>query len=121
MLGLIAEELIEFIMTNHTYIVGEEIYLQSTGGPIGLDFSRIVARLMMIIFDKQLAMDNDNHDADIILRLHKRYVDHENLAFDVYKTDKTRHVIEEETANLLKDIANNIFTGMFGVTTDVPA
>ena len=42
MLGLLAQEQIEFIMTNHTYIVGCQIYLQSSGGPIGIDFSRIL-------------------------------------------------------------------------------
>ena len=42
MLGIFAQNLIEFIMMNRTYAVGEYLYLQTSGGSIGLYFTRVL-------------------------------------------------------------------------------
>ena len=51
MMGLMCELLIDFIMTSHCYMVGDKIILKLLGGPIGLEITRIIARIMMLIFD----------------------------------------------------------------------
>ena len=82
MLALLAKQLVIFIMTNHTYTVGDEIFLQLLGGPIGLDFTRVLARLIMIIFDirfEELMTANSL----IEMKMQMRYVDDENFAVDV--------------------------------------
>ena len=105
MLGLLAQEQIEFIMTNHTYIVDCQIYLQSSGGPIGIDFSRILARLMMIVFDVQLKDRIKNHRSMMILQIHQRYMDDENLSLDVLRIPGiTRMELEEDTALIIKEL-----------------
>ena len=37
MFALVMQIYVEFIMTNHTYTVGDQIYLQLEGGGIGLE------------------------------------------------------------------------------------
>ena len=53
MQGLLANVIIQFIMTNHLYMVGQTIYKQSKGGPTGLDITRVVTRVAMLVFGKE--------------------------------------------------------------------
>ena len=41
-MALAVSEGVRTVVGNHTYIVGDQIYLQSTGSPIGLDISSLV-------------------------------------------------------------------------------
>ena len=42
---------VEVVMTNHTYKLGDKVYLQSDGGPIGLEATGAVARAVMMMYD----------------------------------------------------------------------
>ena len=42
MTALVSDIVIEFFMSNHSYEVGDTIYLQNGGAPIGLDISRVM-------------------------------------------------------------------------------
>ena len=67
--GLVAVTLNNFIMSNYLYCVDKTIFCQKTGGPIGLDISRILACIVMIFFDDDLA-EMIKNDA-MILQLHQ--------------------------------------------------
>lgn len=82
MLALLVEKITDFIMTNHCYSVGDKLFLQITGGPIGIDFTRVITRIVMIIFDKRFGKKFANKE-DLIIRLDKRYVDDKNMVIDV--------------------------------------
>ena len=115
MLSLLAEELTDFLMSNHTYSVGDTIYLQLKGGPIGIDITRVLARIMMILFDNRFKLKIDEIK-EIVVRLHMRYVDDENLAVDVeVEDDDDIEEVTETVSNLLQDTANNIFPEMFSM------
>ena len=120
MLSLLAEDLTEFIMSNHTYSVGNKIFLQIKGGPIGIDFTRVIARILMIVFDGRFALAMEEIE-EVDMVLHKRYVDDENLALDVAFNDDdetTYEEVVETTSYLLQSIANQIYPDMFTVTVD---
>ena len=53
MLGLCVALGVKVVMSNHTYMVGDEFYLQTEGGPIGLELTGIVARVYMMSWDKR--------------------------------------------------------------------
>ena len=118
MLGLVGESLVDFIMSNHIYTVLGELFHQDNGGPIGLDFTRVLARLAMIVFDRELKTMITKSDMDLQLML--RYVDDGNIAVDVLDNGQGRQAMEKTTAELLKKMADSIFPGMFSVTTDFP-
>ena len=47
MLGLAMERAVIFFFNHFTYTFGGEIYLQTSGGPIGARLTMVVARLVM--------------------------------------------------------------------------
>ena len=51
-LALVLSELVDFVMGNHVYKVGDTIYLQTDGGPMGLKMTGAIARIVMMLFDK---------------------------------------------------------------------
>ena len=53
-MALAVSEGVRTVVGNHTYIVGDQIYLQSTGSPIGLDISSLASRAVMNLFNKLL-------------------------------------------------------------------
>ena len=52
MLALTVSEGVCTVVGNHTYMVGDQVYLQTTGSPIGLDISSPISRAVMMLFDK---------------------------------------------------------------------
>ena len=107
MLGLLSKEIIMFIMKNHTYSVGDDIFLQTDGAPIGTDFARVLARLVMIVFDRTFSQKTIEDATWMELLLHLRYIDDENLVVDVINNDnKTKAELESFTASRLQEIAN---------------
>ena len=63
MLALVGEIITDFIMSNHTYRVDDDMFLQEEGGPIGLDFARVVSRLAMILLDRILNISYNKCDS----------------------------------------------------------
>ena len=118
--GLVASQLISFIMDNHVYTVGDKMYKQSSGAPIGYDISRVLSRIAMIYFDD--AFSKQIQENNMELQLHQRYMDDQNIAVDVDKDDEEDiHSLETKVANKVKTIADNIFPEMFTVTVDFPS
>ena len=44
--------MVKHILQNHLYQFGQELYRQECGGPIGLKATTVLARLVMMFFDK---------------------------------------------------------------------
>ena len=122
MLAFLALEIVDFIMNNHTYTVGEDIFLQSEGAPIGMDFARVISRIIMNVFDEKLGEQIRLRASEMDLLMHMSYVDDKNVVLDVQiKDNDTKAEIETKTANILKEIADQIFPGMLTVTVDYPS
>ena len=51
-LALVLATLVDFVMGNHVYKVGDTIHLQTDGGPMGLKLTGAIARVVMMLFDK---------------------------------------------------------------------
>ena len=51
-LALVLAVQVDFVMGNHVYKVGDTIYLQTDGGPMGLKLTGAIARVVMMLFDK---------------------------------------------------------------------
>ena len=61
------------IMKNHVYTFDNEIWKQTSGGPIGLKLTGVLAQIFMIWWDKEFAAKLD--EMSIVVRMNKRYVD----------------------------------------------
>ena len=98
MLGLAIAEGIRTCMANHVYCMGDKVYLQSEGGPIGLELTGAVSRPFMARYDrmylervKQAGMD---------MKLYERYVDDSNQICEVpplgakYDKDNRKIIID---------------------------
>ena len=76
------------------------MFLQDEGGPIGLDITRVLARISMIVFERAMEEVTEKPDNDDFLTvLHKRYVDNENIGVDLRTSSKTREY--DESSNLV--------------------
>ena len=102
---------VKVVMSNHTYTVGEKIFLQSEGCPIGLDLSQAVARAVMMQYDK-LYLEKVAAEG-IKIHMYTRYVDDSN---QVVESDA---MTEEQIAGRLKDIANTVLDGI-EMESDLP-
>lgn len=52
-LAMVISKGVELVMSNHTYKVGDDIFLQSEGGPIGLELTGAVSRAYMLRWDRE--------------------------------------------------------------------
>ena len=89
-------------ITNHGYQYNSKIFKQEEGGAIGLELVGVVASIYMCWWDKQLIARTN--DAQLILRLYKRYVDDGNVIVDDMQTNTT----DEEVIKKVSKIANTI-------------
>ena len=127
MIGLAVAEGIRICLENHMYCVGDSKYLQTRGGPIGLELTGAVSRPFMARWDK-LYLDRVKK-AGIKMLLYERYVDDSNqiaiipppgAVYDqqtkkiVINQEKAREDSEtdadERLAKILIDIANSVMT-----------
>ena len=91
------------VMSNHTYMVGDKVFLQSEGCPIGLDLSQGVARAVMLLYDELYQEQVKNEG--INLCYYSRYVDDSN---QIVESDEN----EKDIVNRLKAIANRLLEGI---------
>ena len=105
LLGLVMTIAVDVIMSNHTFMLGDDVFLQTDGGPIGLEFAGAIARVVMMWWD-HLYLEKVNSEG-IYLPLYERYVDDSNQA--VYVPDG---VDEEQLMIKLKQIADSILPGI---------
>ena len=52
-LAMVISKGVELVMSNHTYKVVDDIFLQSEGGPIGLELTGAVSRAYMLRWDRE--------------------------------------------------------------------
>ena len=69
------------VMSNHTYKVGDKLYLQAGGGPIGLELTGAVARPFMMRWDKLYL--KKVKEAGLVLQLYERHIDDSNSNWSV--------------------------------------
>ena len=123
MLGLTIACAVRTCIQNHLYKVGDKIFLQREGGPIGLELTGAVSRAFMWRWDKLYLEKAREAGIDIVL--YERYVDDSNQVAAVpergarYDRMTKRVVIDERLegieekederlARVLLDIANDI-------------
>ena len=123
MIGIAVSEGVEVCMSNHTYCVGDKVYLQTAGGPIGLELTGAVSRPFMAKWDR-LYLEKAKK-AGVEMKLYERYVDDSNQVGIAppsgAKYDKATEKIvidpelqdeeqppDERLAKLLLDIANSV-------------
>ena len=114
-------------MSSHTYTVGDEIFLQSSGGPIGLGLTGAVARPFMLRWDRLYLKLVKKSGMEMLM--YDRYIDDSNQAAVVpppgaqYDRENEKVVIDanfvmqgemenERLARVLKDIANSVMPGI---------
>ena len=84
MISLAIEDGILAAMQNHVYTFAGQTYLQTDGGPIGLELSGALARTYMQLWDRKLLLALQKATAHLVwdLYLYLRYVDDGNYATD---------------------------------------
>ena len=65
-------------MSSHAYTVGDDIFLQEDGGPIGLELTGALSRPFMMRWDKQYL--KAVADAGSKMLLYERYADDSQIA-----------------------------------------
>ena len=126
MLALAVSFGVKVVLSNHTYKVGDTVYHQTAGGPIGLELTGALSRPFMMRWDKQyLARLNK---VGVKIPVYERFVDDSNQVVapipegSKYDTLSQKIVqdglgmnnedAEARTVRILKEIANTIQPGI---------
>ena len=104
---------VKYVMSLHTYKMGDEIYLQTEGCPIGLNLSQAVARCVMLLYDKKY-LERVKEDEELDMKMYVRYVDDSNQIISTSEQD------EKKAVERLMAIANDILAGII-MEADYPA
>ena len=95
---------VQQVLASHTYKVGDTIYLQMQGGPIGLELTGAVCRPFMMAWDKRYL--KRVKETGIKMPLYKRYIDDSNQIGKVppegskYNVETKRIDIDQNEADL---------------------
>ena len=134
LLALAIATAVRVVLKNHTYKVGDTIFRQTEGGPIGLELTGTVSRPFMMKWNKHYLEKVEQ--AGMSMHLYKIYVDDSNQIAEVLPTgseydSETGEIVinnqldqsEEEDARLarvLEQIANSVQPSI-KVTSDHPS
>ena len=127
MIALAVSYGVKMVLSNHVYRVGDTIFHQVAGGPIGLELTGAVSRPFMMFWDKMYL--RNVRKAGMNMLLFKRFVDDSNQVAKAppagYEYDKESAkivyddstIVLDETANtrlarILKEIANEVMEGI---------
>ena len=105
LLGMAIAMGVKIVMVNHTYSVGDKFYLQTEGGPIGLELTGAISRVFMNSWDKKYLKKVE--ESDLVMKMYTRYIDDSNqvtLVRDDYNS--------ETHLKKLLEIANSIQEGI---------
>ena len=69
-------------MENHTYKVGQHVYKQSDGAPIGLELAQVIGMVLMVDYDRELRETLKDPKFNLHLVNHSRYEDDNTLVND---------------------------------------
>ena len=135
MIARTMEIIVDTIMSNHYYQFGGKVFKQVEGGPIGLEITGVLARLVMLWWDGKFLSKLGTLGID--LEFYLRYVDDSNMSAWAL-TPGTRFVdgqlsileefvgsdklipADKRTASVLRSIANEILPGIV-MQEDVPS
>ena len=123
MLALAIAHGVQTTLSSHTYKVGDEIFLQMAGGPIGLELTGALSRPFMLRWDKLYLKKVKKAGVD--MKLYERYADDSNQVAiapppgAIYSKQHQKVLIDENlalhdddeekrVATVLKDIANDV-------------
>ena len=84
LLALAISVAVHFVMSNHTYRVGDNVYKQAAGGAIGLELTGAVSRPFIIRWDR-LYLEKVKK-AGIRMWLYEIYVDDSNQGAEIPQT-----------------------------------
>ena len=74
------EIVVHTILNNHLYQMDGKVFRQKAGGPIGLEITGVLSRLVMLWWDKVFLNTLDKVGVNMIM--YKRYVDDGNMVLD---------------------------------------
>ena len=100
MIALVVAEGVKACLENHVYCVGNRIFRQQGGGPIGLELTGAVSRPFMAKWDKTYLEKVEK--AGLRMHLYERYVDDSNQIAEAppkgyrYDTEKRKMVKSQE-------------------------
>ena len=97
---------VKIVMSNHTYSVGDKFFLQTKGGPIGLELTGAIARVFMNFWDKKHLKKVE--ESDLEMKMCRRYIDDSNHQVPLVPDDHN----PETFVKKLLDIANSIQEGI---------
>ena len=139
MISLALEAGIIAVMTHHVYSFANKSYLQTEGGPIGLELSGAIARVFMLLWDMKLLTALHKATQHLVwdLYLYLRYVDDGNTVSNSLplgarlvrgKVRVVKERVEEDRgvpadlrmARIVQDIANTICP-FIQTTSDCPS
>ena len=135
MVALAVAEGVRACMANHVYCVGDKIFMQTEGGPIGLELTGAVSRAFMARWDRLYLKKVKK--AGMKMMLYERYVDDSNQMAEVpppgskYDQQKQKVVVDtqiqdhhipadERLAKILLVIANSVMS-CIGMEADWPS
>ena len=114
MLALVVAAAVNETMSNHCYKVGDTTFLQSEGGPIGLELTGALSRPFMRRWDRLFLEAVEA--AGIKMKLYERYVDDSNQIAECKNEDDDDKTVAKE----LTEIANQIIDGI-KMACDLPS
>ena len=114
LVALVVSHCVGVVMSNHTYKLGDKMFLQSDGGPIGLQATGAIARAYMMMYDSLYL--EAAASAGIEILMYGRYIDDSNQIV----VDDSESEDGENVAARLKVIANNLIEGL-EIEDDLPS
>ena len=106
LLALVVAAAVDITMASHVYIVGDTIFLQTDGGPIGLELTGALSRPFMMRWDRLYLLKVQ--EAGIKMLLYVRYIDDSNQIAVARNPDDD----DETLAAELNEIANTVMDGI---------
>ena len=113
LLGLVMAMGVEVKMSNHSFMLGDDVFLQTNGGPIGLEFTGSMSRVVMMWWDHLYLQKCLSVGLNMVIYEH--FVDDSNQAVEVPDDDTARNVLLK-----LENIANSILPGI-NMEVDLPS
>ena len=125
MVAIAVAEGVRACMSNHVYCVGDKVFLQQEGGPIGLELTGAASRAFMKRWDRlylemvqkaggrmmlfERYVDDSNQMA-VVPPPGSRYdVDKQKIVIDPQQQDQDQHIpADERLARILVNVANNV-------------
>ena len=106
LIAMVVSAAVEVTFSSHVYIIGDKIFLQKSGAPIGLELSCAIHRPFMMRFDRLFLIKVQAAGLNMVL--YGRYVDDTNEVCELRNEDDS----DEDLARELQDIANSVIPGL---------